>query len=133
MKEKILFLDDLRTPDMIIDKLDNVEIYHVKNYAEFVEYIRENNLPDKIYFDHDLSIEHINFYFENGGHESPPDPLNGNFIEKTGYDCSHYLINYCLDNNLKLPEFVVHSHNPKGKENIEKLLNNFKKLQENEK
>lgn len=74
----------------------------LRSYTEFVAYIEANNLPDFISFDHDLGIE------------------------ESGYDCAKWLVNYCLDHNLRLPEFEVHSQNPVGKVNILALLNNFK-------
>lgn len=75
----------------------------VYSYKEFIMLITENGLPDFISFDHDLGLE------------------------KTGYDCAKWLVEYCLDKNLMLPEFAVHSQNPVGKENIECLLENFKR------
>lgn len=77
----------------------------VYNYEEFILYIEKNGLPDIISFDHDLGI--------------------GN----SGYDCAKWLVDYCLDKNLQLPKYLVHSQNPVGKENIEYLLNNFLKFQ----
>lgn len=76
----------------------------VKSYFEFTEFILQNRLPDFISFDHDLGEE------------------------KTGYDCAKWLVNFCMDNNLQLPEFSVHSQNPVGKENIQLLLENFNKV-----
>jgi hypothetical protein len=34
-------------------------------------------------------------------------------------------VNYCLDYDLKLPDFVSHSSNPAGAKNIEELLKGF--------
>ena len=54
--------------------------------------------------------------------------------EKTGYDCAKWLVEYCLDNDLSLPKYQVHSMNPVGKKNILDYLSNFnifKKLHEN--
>lgn len=50
-------------------------------------------------------------------------------VEYTGMDSAKWLVNYCIDNDLKLPEFVVHSANPSGYENILGLLKSFKKEQ----
>lgn len=75
----------------------------VRSYKEFTDFIINNGLPDFISFDHDLGLE------------------------ESGYDCAKWLVNYCLDNNIRLPQFDVHSQNPVGKENIKSLLNNFKK------
>ena len=90
---KKLYLDDLRVTPEDFDR--------VYNYADFVEYITQNGLPDFISFDHDLGED------------------------ESGYDCAKYLVEYCIEHNLPLPKFSVHSQNPVGKENIERLLNNF--------
>jgi hypothetical protein len=73
----------------------------LRSYAEFVNHITDFGLPDFISFDHDLGLE------------------------ESGYDCAKWLVNYCLDNDYRLPQFNVHSQNPVGKENILSLLNNF--------
>ena len=77
----------------------------VYSYTEFVAYLEHKGLPDFISFDHDLGEEF------------------------SGYDCAKYLVDYCLDHQLPLHDFAVHSQNPVGKENIERLLNNFKEQQ----
>ena len=119
MKKKIkeiLWLDDYRNPKNWIDYIKNVfpaivkekyEIVWVTSYDEFVKYINYYGLPNAIGFDHDLADEGPN--------------------EKTGYDAAKFLVDYCLDNNEDLPEFVSQSDNPAGRENILRLLNNFKK------
>lgn len=130
-----LFLDDERMPinayNLVTEKpglytSDDWDI--VRNYKEFVNYITTNGLPDLISFDHDLSLEHIKYFFNNGGHQNPPDPSDADFIEKTGYDCAKWLVNYVEDNNLKLPEYIVHSANPIGRKNIQTYLDNAKKV-----
>ncbi|MDR6465701.1 cyclic-phosphate processing receiver domain-containing protein [Chryseobacterium sediminis] len=119
--KRLLFLDDIRYP---------VEAYHytkqdiflrndwhiVRNYEQFVNRILEKGLPEMISFDHDLADEH---YLKHDSQE---------FVEKTGYDCAKWLVEYCMDNYLDLPKFYSHSMNPVGKENILSLLKNFKKL-----
>jgi hypothetical protein len=49
--------------------------------------------------------------------------------EKTGMDCAKWLVDYCMDNKKELPDFVVHSMNPAGAENIKQLLTQFKEFQ----
>jgi hypothetical protein len=129
-----LFLDDLRTPRMgsknlpeYSDLYENQEWVVVRSYGDFVNYITEHGLPKLVSFDHDLGIEHIKYYFDNGGHDNPPDPMNADFEEKTGYDCAKWLVDYCIDNQANLPDYLVHSANPIGKKNIESYLENFKK------
>ena len=46
---------------------------------------------------------------------------------KSGYDCAKWLVDYCLDNGITIPNFGVHSANPVGAENIRGLLVNAMK------
>jgi hypothetical protein len=92
-----------------------------------VNYIEQNGVPEEVSFDHDLSREHTKYYFDNGGHDNPPDPLNVEFKEKTGYDAAKWLCDYCWTNGIPLPKWNVHSANPVGSDNIKFLLNNFEK------
>ena len=124
MKKIVLWLDDLRDPNSLF-KNDNIinkypfkwidvyspingdfDVVWVKTYDEFVKYITENGLPDGICFDNDLGEE------------------------KEGYDCVKWLVNYCQDNNLKLPPYLIHSYNVVAKANMFSLINNFIKAQE---
>lgn len=120
MGYKKLYLDDIRTP-----KTDGWDI--VRSYDDFVSYIELNGAPDEISFDHDLSREHTKYYFDNGGHDNPPDPLGVEFSEKTGYDAAKWLCDYCWTNGIPLPKWNIHSANPVGSGNIKFLLNNFEK------
>jgi hypothetical protein len=49
-------------------------------------------------------------------------------IEKTGLDCARFLVKYCEEKGEGIPEYLVHSANPVGKENIQKFLENAKKF-----
>ncbi len=128
-----LFLDDIRHPYDCIRYMPSPGIYSkydwktVRNHDEFISFITENGLPDLISFDHDLADEHYN-----------PDMYNGKeiynkhyaeFKEKTGMDCAKWLVDYCIDNKKELPDYVVHSMNPAGGENIKLLLDQFKEFQ----
>lgn len=117
---KKLYLDDIRTP-----KTEGWDI--VRSYEDFVSWIQLNGLPDVVSFDHDLAREHTKFYFDNGGHKNPPNPMDTVFNEKTGYDAAKWMCSYCLKNSLPLPDWNVHSANPVGKENISSLLKNYEK------
>ena len=116
----ILWLDDIKNP--FIEGMDwwftiqylkeeyleiddeECEVHWVKTQSEFENYIKENGLPDLISFDNDLGIG------------------NGE-----GYDCAKWLVEYCMNNNVHLPEWYVHSANPVAQENINQLLLNFTK------
>jgi hypothetical protein len=117
---KKLYLDDIRTP-----KTDGWDI--VRSYDEFVNWIETNGIPDEISFDHDLGMEHVKYYFNNCGHENPPNHQETKFETKTGYDAAKWLINYCWTNGLPLPDWNVHSANPVGRDNIVQLLSTFEK------
>lgn len=115
-----LYLDDIRNPkigDWIV----------VRSYDEFISHIEKHGMPELISLDHDLGEEHTKFFFDMGGFASPPNPQEQDFMEKTGFDCAKWLVNYCMDNNCKLPFVTVHSANPVGSDNIVSLINNFKR------
>jgi|LWDU01.1.fsa_nt_gi hypothetical protein len=122
-----LFLDDVRVPydvfKMTINPIyeNNEDWVIVKHYYEFVSYIKENGIPDFLSFDHDLSFDHYLSENQEG------DIDYNNMEEKTGYDCAKWLVQYCLENNLTIPDYYVHSANPVGKKNIECFLSNAKK------
>lgn len=128
-KKYYLFLDDKRTPDKVFKYTGESEYIKfkwiiVRNYNKFIKTITKRGLPDLCSFDHDLADIHTKYFFENGGYKNPPDPLKAKFTEKTGFDCAKWMSNFCIESNLKLPKFKVHSANPCGKENIEFYLRN---------
>jgi hypothetical protein len=118
--EKVLWLDDLRDPSQGQFKIwlnlafgENLDVTWVKDYDEFVKYFKKNEMPYAISFDHDL------------GNELTDHPeLN----EKTGLDCAKWLIEYCMNNAVRLPKYFVHSANPVGRENIQSYLDNYLKF-----
>ena len=95
----------------------------IKGYKNYIE---NNGLPHFISFDHDLADTHYT-----------PEPLWTDYNaskewqekqvhqEKTGYECAKWLVDYCISNNLKCPEYYCHSMNPVGKDKIVGLLRSF--------
>ena len=129
LKTYKLFLDDVRDARdayRILHKsifLD-FEWVHVKSYQEFVDvisdkYLYEHSFPDVVSFDHDLSTEHYNDMH-------PTQLVYDSYMEKTGYSCAKWLIDFCIDKDLPLPEYFCHSLNPGGKENILSILKSYK-------
>ena len=118
---KKLFLDDIRIPKDAIGLVpSNMNQFYwsndwviVRSHDEFISWIEINGVPDFISFDHDLADEHYK-------------DLEGTH-EKTGYESAKWLVNHCLDKNIKIPDYQVHSANPVGKQNIESYLENSKK------
>lgn len=135
---KKLFLDDIRIPKDAIGLVSsNLNQFYwdndwsiVRNYFEFCNYIQKFGLPDFISFDHDLSDDHYNDLFSDENWSKNDNDIvlkYDEYKEKTGYECAKWLVDWCLENEKSLPQFVVHSANPVGKQNIETYLNNAKK------
>lgn len=110
-----IFIDDERFPttaitlvesDMGMYKNDSDWVI-VRTYDEFVNEVTKNGSPNYVSFDHDLA------------------DIDGD-DEKTGFDCAKWLVDYCMDNNIMLPKYQVHSANPIGKKNINSYLGNAK-------
>lgn len=118
---KKLFLDDVRSAEMVfMNTIDPIyenknEWEIVRSFNEFVSYIEENGLPEFISFDHDLDFEHYKL-------ENQQDIDYEKMEIKTGFHAAQWLVNYCADNKLKLPNYKVHSMNLAGKRNIERIL-----------
>lgn len=103
---KKLFLDDIRTVDMVYDEAATEDFSVVRTYSEFVEYIQLNGLPDFISFDNDLGLD------EEGN------------VAPDGYAAAKWLV-YESGLDLSRLKFVVHSANPIAAEQIRGLLHNY--------
>ncbi|MBX9886559.1 MAG: hypothetical protein K2Y30_01330 [Flavobacteriaceae bacterium] len=98
----------------------------VRSYIEFVKWISKNGMPDFISFDHDLAdIHDITYHLSTDDEKSKEWQDPQLHIEKTGYDCAKWLVDYCLDNNYDCPKFYCHSMNPVGRDKINGLLEQF--------
>jgi len=103
---KKLFLDDVRTIEMIYDKSMESEFDIVRTYSAFVNYIKTKGLPNYISFDNDLGL----------GKDGKVAP--------DGLAAAKWLV-YESGLDLKDLEFKVHSANPVAAEQIKGLLNNY--------
>lgn len=103
---KKLFLDDIRTVDMVYDNSVVAEFDVVRTYEDFIKYIQQKGLPDFISFDNDLGLD------KNG--EVAPD----------GYAAAKWLA-YESGLDLINLQFHVHSANPIAAEQIKGLLLNY--------
>lgn len=102
MKNK-LYLDDLR-------KLPDNSFYLARSYRDAINYVKEYGIPSFISFDHDLGVD------------------SNNILLPSGYDFAKWLVEMDLENLYTFPkdfDFIVHSANPVGKNNIEAILNNY--------
>lgn len=106
IKKTKLFLDDVRTIEMVYDKSLESEFDIVRTYIEFKQYIKKNGIPAYISFDNDLGLT------PNG--KVAPD----------GLAAAKWLV-YNSNLDLKDLKFFVHSANPVASEQIRGLLNNY--------
>ena len=128
-KNYALFLDD--DSSRIPQKLNWIELPFipyviVRTYNEFVECITNHNLPYTISFDHDLADHHYQEYHRANEGDKKLD--YNNYKEMTGYHAAKWLAEYCIERNLKIPIYTVHSMNYMGKQNIISVLESAKKI-----
>jgi len=133
----VLFLYDTRNPFellpdgsswLVFSPIEQpFKVVWVKSYDEFVEWITKNGLSEAVLFDHDLGLPNHISRVNSGMSKRASKKLKP--IEKTGFDCAKWLVEYCMDNNKQLPLYNIQSANPVGKENIDGLLKSFIKNQ----
>lgn len=109
-KKTAVFLDDEREIGFIKPKLD-VNKYDwivIRNYFDFTDYIDKNlEIISLISFDHDI------------------DSFDEDDFEWTGRDAARYVQYKCQDNQLNFPDFLVHSMNNIGRQNILNDIKNY--------
>ncbi len=120
MEKVRVYLDDVRTP------IENDWVV-CRDYDEFVNKVSEIGLENiyMISLDHDLGETAIREYFKNVKTNYVLD--YDNIHEKTGYDCTKWLVSESMDKNIPLPLIMVHSANPIGSSNIMGYVNNYLK------
>ena len=101
-----LFLDDLRSVNMVFSGKKDSDFVIVRSFSEFVTIIKSNGLPQFISFDNDLGLD------ENGN------------IAPDGYECVKWMVNKS-GFDLQNLKYFVHSANPVAKSQINSLLENF--------
>lgn len=118
MKKRI-YLDDVRTP------VDKDEWVVVRNYEEFVEKVSEIGLENisLISLDHDLGETAMAEWYRNVYHNYELD--YDNILEKTGMDCTKWLVEQWLDGK-PVVDVVVHSANAIGSANMMGYINNYR-------
>ena len=115
-----IYLDDVRTP------VDNDWIV-VRSYDKLVQKINEIGLEniELISLDHDLGDTAMNewLYGVTKNYSINYD----NITEKTGMDCTKWLVNQWMDGK-PLVDVVIHSHNAIGSANMMGYINNYRHL-----
>jgi hypothetical protein len=115
--EKI-YLDDVRTP---VDKDWTV----VRSYEQFVSTIMYIGLKNivLISLDHDLGDTAMAEWRRNVYHNYTLD--YNNITEKTGMDCTKWLVNQWMDGE-PVVDVIVHSVNAIGSANMMGYINNYR-------
>lgn len=110
-----IFLDDIRIASMShnvskglgVDYSNKDKWIIVRDYFDFIDLVDKHfDEIDLISFDHDLAC------YKDG-------------VEFTGKSAVDYLIDYCLDNNKKFPDWYAHTDNTSGKRNIIGAILNY--------
>lgn len=94
--EKLLYVDDIRKPNIIRYSTYSYEIIVSRNYDDAINMLNICKF-NAIDLDHDLGEE------------------------KTGYDICKYII----ENNIKLDRVYIHTSNPVGRDNMKHLLERY--------
>lgn len=106
--KRLLWIDDYRDPYegdrlRMTPLAPPFEVLRATSYCDAVA-LMEQQWPDAVCLDHDLGEE------------------------RTGYDVAKYIVNRCLTEALPLPAYASQSDNPAGRENILRLLDNYKRF-----
>lgn len=119
---KQIYLDDVRTPNP-----ETGDWVVVRNYEEFVTKVTEIGLQNiaLISLDHDLGDSAMNewLYGVTKNYTINYD----NITEKTGMDCTKWLVNQWLD-GAPVCKVMVHSANAVGSANMMGYINNYKHI-----
>jgi hypothetical protein len=120
MKKKNIYLDDIRTPNEVMDWVV------VRNYDDFVSKVNEIGLEniDVISLDHDLGDTAL-IEWKNNHKEYKLEYEN--ILEKTGMDCTKWLVEQWMDGKPVCKVFI-HSANPIGASNMMGYINNYKHI-----
>ena len=130
LKTYNLFLDDLRVPTdcgLYIDEKRYIEFdwLVVKSYSEFKSVIEEKwqngAFPSIVSFDHDLDHEHYDpsMFVSSEAYEN----AYKGFTIPTGRKAAEYLVHFCREKQIALPECLIHTMNPAGEIRILDTLN----------
>jgi hypothetical protein len=137
MKTYSLFLDDIREPRECLTYLHDPrygtrEWVVARTHDEFVSTIlsrwAEGEFPELVSFDHDLADEHYDPAMYHGVDAYNDKAIE--FKEKTGLDSAKFFVQFCIDVSIELPECLVHSMNPAGRERIRQTLFDYERYQQ---
>jgi hypothetical protein len=127
-----LFLDDVRMPSdclayMTEPRFGTREWVIVRSHDEFVNTVlsqwNDGQFPELVSFDHDLADEHYDPAMYHGTENY--NEVAKSFVEKTGLDSAKFFVDFCIQVSIQLPECLVHSMNPAGRDRIKETLKDY--------
>lgn len=127
-----LFLDDIRDPMECLaytnePRYGTREWVVVRTHDEFVQTVvnkwANGEFPELVSFDHDLADEHYDPTMYHGVDNY--NQVAESFKEKTGLDSANFFVQWCIDQSIQLPECLVHSMNPAGRERIKQSIHDY--------
>lgn len=91
----------------------------VRNYNQFIRYIKTKGVPHHISFDNDLCQDHMLLYVEAA--------KSGNFEwfetqPRMGIHALEWLLNYCKKNNVDRPTIYINTANFFARAKMEEML-----------
>ncbi|MEC5166905.1 hypothetical protein RCH18_002654 [Flavobacterium sp. PL11] len=101
-----LFLDDIRTVDMVYENWTDQDFVIVRTFNDFKKVILSKGIPEYISFDNDLGLD------------------DEGVIAPDGYAAAKWLV-YKSGLDLVNLKFYVHSANPVASQQIQSLLDNY--------
>lgn len=125
-----IFLDDIRFPNEVaVYTKNSVYSYNwviVRNYEQFVKACKDYWQDiQRISFDHDLGEDEAKELVAKGVSKRKARATKK--LCKSGMDCAKWFIEYIDKKRIQLPNILVHSQNPVGRENILSLFASYKK------
>ena len=97
----------------------------VKSHEAFVQELGKRweigEFPKLVSFDHDLDGEHYDPSMWKGVEAF--EHVYKQFTEPTGRRSAEFLVSFCREQNIPLPECLIHTMNPAGEVRIKRTLN----------
>jgi len=129
-----LFLDDIRQPKDCLTythepRYGTREWEVVRSHDEFISNVTRNwaegKFPELVSFDHDLADEHYDPAMYHGVEAYNAKSVK--FDTPTGNETAKWFVQFCIDQSIELPECLVHSMNPAGKQRIKSTLQDYER------
>jgi len=113
-----IFLDDIRWPiNVHWVQFDYTPLTWtvIRNYEDFVHLIQTEKVK-RVSFDHDLDMSATIECLRSSEFGEKYDYRK--VKKKTGFHCAVFLKEFCSKNDLEIPQYIVHSLNSQGRDNI---------------